>query len=325
MRVYSLLVLCALAANAQPAADKPKIIYRWDVQKSGVNDDLLSVSFVNRQLGYAGGKHNTILKTTDGGATWTRLLEAKESPDILSVMFSSPTDGWALGSALLHTNDGGESWQPAVPLPGPPGFGGGSLTGATRLQLHVHNMGVGVFRSEDGGRTWKLLGEPPSNAYTTVFFADAQHGWVGGDYGLYALTVDGGATWKTPPLPSKLSVRKIQFVSPQVGWLLPSHGHQGGPLGSTDGGMTWTSEYAGIEPYRPLEDMQFLNAQTGFLLAEENRSSVVLATMNGGKSWKTIGAVEKYSRALSFPEADEGWVVGPKGYIVHYHKVVLSK
>jgi hypothetical protein len=31
-----------------------------------------------------------------------------------------------------------------------------------------------------------------------------------------------------------------------------------------------------------------------------------------------------YSTALSFPAADEGWVVGPKGYIVHYHKVVLE-
>ncbi len=86
----ALVFLLALAASAQPVRQKravpakgaepnqPKIIYRWDVQKSGVNDDLWGVSFVNRQVGYAVGEANTLLKTTDGGNTWTALMERKE-------------------------------------------------------------------------------------------------------------------------------------------------------------------------------------------------------------------------------------------------------
>jgi hypothetical protein len=45
---------------------------------------------------------------------------------------------------------------------------------------------------------------------------------------------------------------------------------------------------------------------------------------NGGKSWRTIGAIDKSSTAISLPEADESWAVGGRGYIVHYHKVVLE-
>jgi len=183
-------------------------------------------------------------------------------------------------------------------------------------------MGAGVFRSDDSGRTWKPMGQPPSNAYEAVFFADDQHGWVAGDYGRLASTSDGGATWKEQNPGFKAHFTKIQFVSPQVGWLLPQRGHQGGLLATTDGGQTWTSQYANVETSRPLADMQFLNAQTGFLLAEANRNHLVLVTANGGKSWRSIGSIEKYSTALSFPTADEGWAVGPKGYIVHYHKVV---
>ena len=327
--VLSMTGLCAQATRVPasqkktPAStDRSQVVYRWDVQQSGVEDDLTGVSFANLQVGYAVGKSNTILKTKDGGNTWNRLLERQDRVDFQSVMFISPTDGWVESSTLLHTSDGGESWQPAVPLPGPAGFGGGSMLGTSRLQLHVRGMGAGVFRSDDGGRTWKSLGEPPSNAFETVFLVDDQHGWVAGDYGLLASTTDGGATWKEQNFGFKPHITKIQFVSPQVGWLLPHRGHQGGLLATADGGQTWTSQYAGIAGYSPLADMQFLNAQAGFLLAEGNHDHLVLATGNGGKNWRTIGHIRQYSTALSFPASDEGWVVGPKGYIVHYHKVV---
>src|SRR5439155_11472525 len=131
-------------------------------------------------------------------------------------------------------------------------------------------MGVGVFRSEDGGRTWKLLGNPPRNDYTAVFFADAQHGWVAGDYGRFASTADGGATWNVQEPLAQADLFKIQFVSPQVGWILPRRGHQGGPLATTDGGATWTSQYAAVETSRPLMDMQSLTPKTGSRLADLN-------------------------------------------------------
>jgi photosystem II stability/assembly factor-like uncharacterized protein len=334
-RIAVAALMCAVALHAQsvrraggpkPApAEKPKVQYRWDVQKSGVEDNLNGVCFVDRQTGYAVGNAGTIVKTTDGGNTWTRLMERRADAEFRSVVFVSPAEGWVEARALLHTSDGGESWQPAVPLPGPDGFGGGSVLGGSRIQMHVPGMGVGVFRSDDGGRAWRSLGDPGRNDFTAVFFVDAQLGWVSGDHGRLASTTDGGATWVERELPLKADLTKIQFVSPQVGWILPHRGHQGGPLATVDGGATWTSQYAGLEPHRPLMDMQFLNAQTGFLLAEANRGTAVLTTSNGGKSWRTIGNVENYSDALSFPAVDEGWVVGPKGYIVHYHKVVLEQ
>ncbi|MBZ5622309.1 MAG: hypothetical protein LAQ69_26795, partial [Acidobacteriia bacterium] len=45
------------------STDRPQVVYRWDVQNSGVEDDLTGVSFANLQVGYAVGKSNTILKT----------------------------------------------------------------------------------------------------------------------------------------------------------------------------------------------------------------------------------------------------------------------
>ena len=48
------------------------------------------VSFLNVQVGYAVGKSNTILKTTDGGATWKRLLERQDRVDFQSINFTTP-------------------------------------------------------------------------------------------------------------------------------------------------------------------------------------------------------------------------------------------
>ena len=44
-------------------------------------------------------------------------------------------------------------------------------------------------------------------------------------------------------------------------------------------------------------------------------------TADGGVRWQTIGRLPEGRAAMSFPAVDNGWVVGPAGYIVHYHLV----
>jgi photosystem II stability/assembly factor-like uncharacterized protein len=315
------LCLCVFAAQNS----KPHIVYRWDIQHSGVQDDLKSVFFLDTQRGWAAGDANTVVKTTDGGTTWARLTERQEGGnDFREVVFTSPMEGWVAGpNTVMHTSDGGESWEPAAPLPGLPGYGPDCVRGSERYEMHSPTAGAGVYRSDNGGQSWALAGTPPRNDYSAVFFLDGMHGWVAGAYRHIALTADGGRTWKPVEGPLDGEITKIQFVSPSVGWILPHRGHAGGPLATTDGGLTWRTEYAGVQTFRPLADFEFLNPETGFLLAEANNSDVVFHTANGGKTWRTIGHVPGDSTALSFPKADEGWVVGAKGYVVHYHRVVM--
>ena len=76
-------------------------------------------------------------------------------------------------------------------------------------------------------------------------------------------------------------------------------------------------QYAGVVTYEPLNDIEFLNEKDGFLMSEHT----VRRTEDGGKTWKTIGKFQTYLLGLSFPRLDEGWVVGNKGFISHYHLV----
>lgn len=311
----------AAAAAATSSGAPVRYEARWDPQTSGVTDQLNSVYFVDVNTGWAAGKNNTILKTADGGKTWSRALERQEGGnDFSSIFFTNAKEGWAQGHVLLHSSDGGETWRPASPLPGRKSLGAGGAVGTIRLQTAMFGTSDRLFKSEDGGTTWTDISKLPRNSFRAVFALDPQHVWMVGDYGLYAFTTDGGATWQEPPMPVKCRLTQVYFVSPRIGWILPSN-HNGGPLATTDGGLTWASQYAGAGQNRPLRDIHFVNERDGFLLVGSNRPDVVYRTSNGGAKWATIGQLPEGRTAMSFPAVDEGWVVGPNGYIVHYHLV----
>jgi photosystem II stability/assembly factor-like uncharacterized protein len=300
---------------------------QWEVQQSGATDDLRAVFFLNPDIGWAAGAANTILKTTDGGRTWRRLpLERQErGPRFEEVVFVSPTEGWAgERRLLLYTGDGGESWQPASQPRGLHGFGPGQVVGQARLQMNVPTAGSGIYRTDDGGRTWRGLGgELPWNSSEAIFFVGPT-GWIAGGQGKLARTTDGGATWTAHDIPDQHDLRhpRLRFVSPERGWLMAQGGHKGGILFTADGGKSWQSQYVRVTPHRTMQDFLFLDEQNGLLLAEDNTNLYkVLHTSSGGKKWRTLGTLKSRCYALSFPDLSHGWVVGTKGFIAHYHVV----
>ena len=304
------------------AATRSKPIARWDLQQSGVEDDLIDVCFVNADIGWAVGKSNTVLRTRDGGRTWTRAMERDEHGyQFTQVIFSSPTEGWIRAAGtVLHTGDGGETWTPATHLKKEldMGFGDGSVVGSVRFQIHVPNTGTGVYRTDDGGASWVRLVSLPRNDYQRVFFVDEQHGWVIANHGDQSIgfTTDGGKTWDF--VTEQVSYRdpQIKFATPAIGWAFGQDGST--LLASVDGGHTWKRQYTGIPGYHPLEGMVFVNEREGFICAEDK----VIHTINGGNSWQSVGSFPPSTlSALSFPDNSHGWVVGRKGYISHYHVV----
>jgi len=54
-----------------------------------------------------------VLKTSDGGATWTKITTPNGGNSVLAIYFISPSNGWATGAAgtIEHTTDGGTTWQ----------------------------------------------------------------------------------------------------------------------------------------------------------------------------------------------------------------------
>lgn len=299
---------------------------RWDRQDTGVGDDLMDVMFVNPLVGYAVGARSTILKTTDGGWTWTRLGERREpGSDYRWVHFINENEGWVQAEdALLTTRDGGQTWQPAAPPSAGARYGANWNLGSTRFQVH---SGTILSRSDDLGRTWTTLNPRLPEHFYSIVFVDPNNGFLAARSAsavwLFA-TSDGGRTLRliSREQPSQYPV--IAFLSPTTGWVSAREGTT--VLATTDGGTTWERQGTGLGSVDTHEELQFLDVALGHLLSHYT-ANTVLRTTDGGWTWTVLGTsgqlvgLSGSATAMWFTDADHGWVVGWRGSVTHYHLV----
>jgi photosystem II stability/assembly factor-like uncharacterized protein len=308
----------------------------WQVQKSGVEADLLDVAFVDDRSGVAVGKKWTVLKTADGGHTWRSVGPDSTglNHDALDeVHFGSPQQGWVISSTsqlILHTVDGGDSWQ-RVPLPEKKYDGTMACTGAA-VGSSFYYLCWGLYythlyRTDDAGQKWEELNNTLKmggvDNDTKLFFLDAKHGWYALHYNVnrdsfLGTTDDGGKTWRQQKIPTKVEMN-FTFVDRDRGWVAP----KAGPfLATIDGGATWNPH----ELPGSIGDLSFVSADVGYVVHEAERPGrihgyEVRQTMDGGKTWKVVGDFVPTFPApvgLAFTASGRGWVVGNKGYIAKY-------
>jgi len=128
------------------------------------------------------------------------------------IAFSDSVEGQLV---ILRTVDGGATWTRVPPAALPPALENEGAFAASGTNVAVHGrdqVWIGtsrsrVLRSSDGGLTWSAATTPlasgPSSGIFSIAFRDAEHGIVvGGDYRKEneavdnaAITNDGGRTW----------------------------------------------------------------------------------------------------------------------------------
>jgi photosystem II stability/assembly factor-like uncharacterized protein len=137
-----------------------------------------------------------ILRTEDGGRTF-RVARVPAVPrgHLLPyhLDFSSPQDGWAAvgGPSLLHTTNGGETWEVVTPVVG--GVRNRAELMDCSFPTRADGWAVGdrgiALHTRDGGKTWERVEtgtEGITNVeLTRVAFADTGTGWILGEGGIY--------------------------------------------------------------------------------------------------------------------------------------------
>ena len=96
------------------------IIYSDDRGESWVQaqnvptrNTITAITFLDDKTGYAVGHDATILKTEDGGESWSlKYVERRGENPLFGLQFSDATYGVAVGafSTVMETKDGGETW-----------------------------------------------------------------------------------------------------------------------------------------------------------------------------------------------------------------------
>ena len=257
----------------------------------------------NTAIFYVGTAHGGVWKTENNGATFTPIFEK---------------DGlMSIGDIAVSQKDPDLVWV---------GTGESNNRQST-------SWGDGIYKSTDGGKTWKNMGlahsyhinriviDPNDN---NIVFVAAQGNLFGpgGDRGIYR-TTDGGATWKAVLKGDADTGANEVVMDPTNSKTLYASTYQrrrsqccvngGGPGSgiwkSTDGGDNWTRQTNGIPPgslgrigldiyrrkspnilYAQIEAEAPAGARSGGSAGNAPGESGVYRTDDGGATWKKTNA-----------------------------------
>ncbi len=156
---------------------------------SGTNDPLLSVYFINENVGFIAGYYGTLLKTVDGGQLWSSYPTTYSFDE---VRFVNDSTGWAVGPGrnIIKTTDCGETWITQS-------IGGGpEFLYSCHFTDENNGWAVGedglILKTSDGGTSWGVQNSGTIEDLTSVFFTNNKQGWIAGLYGTILNTTNGG-------------------------------------------------------------------------------------------------------------------------------------
>lgn len=201
-----------------------------------------------------------VIKTTDRGKTWRKVLEKKEKGVFFdTIKFRSPWTGYLLGDPidaypyLLKTVDGGETWMRVTGLPevteGEASFAASNsciTTSGDNVWFHTQHR---VFHSFNSGESWQvhnsLFLKGPSQGIFGLFAIDPYTLIaVGGNYLphrepylQYSHSGSGGQAWYTHREYWKVGLTECVSVFGPDRHLISVGTH--GSAVSRDGGFTW--------------------------------------------------------------------------------------
>jgi len=158
-----------------------------------------------------------MIRSTDGGKTWTVTDLSAQAGMILDVKFldeqtglifaSSSRDASTTNALILRTTDGGKTWtevyHPSRPaeLIWKASFVNAKTGYATVMSYNQDDPHKMIVKTTDGGLSWTELPlvENGKAVELGIGFVDAQHGWVGTTVGGFE-TRDGGKSFTPAPI-----------------------------------------------------------------------------------------------------------------------------
>jgi photosystem II stability/assembly factor-like uncharacterized protein len=200
------------------------------------------VHFTDANTGYAvgenvaGGGNGVIFKTIDGGTNWMEQPSGTPSDCILySVFFINEDTGFAVGGKMYY-------W------------------------------GL-ILKTTNGGTEWTTIQESNTDAFTSVYFTDANTGYVVGGWRQLLKTIDGGTNWTNCYEPFAY-FHSVYFTDANTGYVV---GEEGVIIKTTDGGTNWMEQPSGTG--LNLNSVYFTDTNTGYVVGD---SGTILKTTNGG-------------------------------------------
>jgi len=197
---------------------------------------LLDVNAAGDQL-VAVGDHGHVVLSRDSGLTWTQSLTPIRSL-LTGVSFPDALHGWVVGheGVILHTGDGGQTWQRQDD-----GHGVDNVYLDVLFRDPLHGFVVGAYgkflSTVDGGKTWQTSHPSAEEVhYNRISAGPDGTLYLAGESGTALVSSDGGKSWTKAGVPYDGS---LFGVLPLEGGRILTYGLRGHILRSEDHGVVW--------------------------------------------------------------------------------------
>ncbi|HJR61817.1 MAG TPA: YCF48-related protein [Vicinamibacterales bacterium] len=309
----------------------------WTPQLTGVNARLRGISAVSEKVVWASGSGGTVLRTTNGGDSWTVVpVPGAERLDFRDIDAVSNDTAYLLSigngelSRIYKTENAGATWTLQLANTDPKIF-------LDAMAFWSEDRGIAYSDAVDGrfvvflttnGRTWERVAAdtlppalPNEGAYaasgTNVAVRD-NHVWIGTTASRVLHSPDRGRTWTVSqtPIPTSQSagIFSIAFRDALHGiavggdYRKESEAVDNAAV-TTDGGRTWTLS-KGLSGYRSA--VAHVPRSKGSWLAIGPLGADV--SNDDGRTWKPMPGAG--FDAFSFaPRSRIGWGAGQRGGI----------
>lgn len=305
------------------------------------------VFFCDSLNGYLGGltTSNHLLKTLDGGLTWSSVNLPSGFQDVQLIHFLNPDTGFVCGlfGGLYKTENSGLTWS-QVSL--------GLYTNIFCMDFVNDSIGFmgssnnKIYKTIDGGYYWLLISNPGlsqsihsirmlsdsigiaasssylyrttnGNTWNGVFHNANMTALAIGSSGAGIATDQYARIWKsnafsqpyilTNPSSGSTSIRRIRYRSAGEVW---AAGDDGYLLRSNDAALSWTSVSTGNSD--SYNDICF---PSGSIILICTSGGQVLRSTNGGNTWASSTVSSQTLRSFSFINGTTGFLCGDNGVL----------
>jgi photosystem II stability/assembly factor-like uncharacterized protein len=281
-----------------------------------------SVFFANNDTGYAIGTKfaytsydGIILKTTDGGDSWTVLTDTFTNA-VNSIFFTDAITGYAVGSlgVIRKTTNGGTNWDSNS-------FGVYdyfySVFFTSRNTGFVAGDNGKILRTTNAGTSWDEVNSDTTTVINSIFFPDNNTGYAVGydpySYVSYFLkSTNAGASWTRMNDTLHYELQSAYFTSADTGFIAGierfpyNYNLASDILKTTDGGKSW--KVVGIFSGVVLSSVRFLDGSNGYAVGSKGS---IIKTSDGGDTWVAIGTNTANSfSSLCFPDSNTAIFLG---------------
>jgi len=152
------------------------------------------IKFINNDTGFITGNKGLILKTTNGGIIWSKVI-TNSNEIIFDVAFFSPQKGFAVGwnGLLMETYNGGDTWQISKT----------QLADNYLKSIDVNSKGDGLIVGGDGiilhssnsGESWKKIDMKTTGGFQKVKYISDEYAIIIGSRGVILVSKDKGNSW----------------------------------------------------------------------------------------------------------------------------------